>query len=306
MIYILAGENTFASRHKAREIYDRFTAVAGGADAAVRVSVPTLSLADMRAVLETGSLFREKRLVVLEGATEGTADVTQFLIHTAPALAISEDIFLFFEGESTTDGSLMQALREHATKVQEFKKPSVASLASWVDAQTKITNTTLSLQEKQQVVERARGNMWRLAQEFEKAALTPAHMREHGNTPAAVPNIFSFTDAFGGRRRRDAVLILHQLLRGGVNAERIFFTLLWHMRALASVRDLVVRGDDGATIAKKTTLHPFVVKKNMTQSRAFTAADVARFYRMLADLDIEVKQNRADLALGLERIVLCV
>lgn len=306
MIYILAGENTFASRRKAREIYERFVAVAGGTSAAVRISVPAFSLADIRAMLETGSLFREKRLVILENAAESSTDVAQFLADLAPVLAASADIFLFLERDDSTDTVLARALRKHATKIQEFKKPDSASLASWVDAEIKITNTALSPQEKRQVVERAHGSMWRLAHEFEKMALAPAHMREHGIVSAGAPNIFSFTDAFGARRRRDAVALLHQLLQGGVDAERVFFTLVWHMRTLASIHDLAERGEDSVAIAKKTKLHPFVVKKGMAQSRAFSASDIARFYGMLADLDVEAKQYRTDLALGLERLVLSV
>lgn len=306
MIYILAGENTFASRRKAREIYERFVAVAGSADATVRVSVPALSAAEVRAVLETGSLFRNKRLVILEDAHESAADVAEFLTHAAPTLAASGDIFLFLDGNSDAKSPLATALREHAVKAQEFKKPSAVTLASWVDAEAKTAAGTLSAREKRHIVERAHGNMWRLAHEFEKMVLTPAHMRDDGSVSASSASIFSFTDAFGARRRRDAVAILHQLLREGADSKHVFSTLLWHMRTLASIRDLAERGGDRLSIAKQTKLHPFVVQKGLAQARAFTASNIARIYRLLSELDIDVKQNRADLALGLERIALSV
>ena len=256
MIYLLGGNDSPRRNLKVGEIAAKFVEVAGGNEAVTRIFVPDHSLDSLRALLETGSLFRKKRLVVLEDVFSVDTEIAAFLVENASLLEEGEDIFILEGRIRDTEGEELYAkLKKHATKSQEFKE----------------------------VPPRA----------------TP-------KAPSSGINVFAFTDAIGARRRLDALIIFHRLLRDGETAEKIFWTLLWHIKSLATIHALRSAGEDAATIARKAKMHPFVVKKGLAQAANFSLAELSHIYEQLSDLDLQIKQSRGDSVLGLERIVLAL
>src|SRR3990167_11068449 len=86
MLYILFGQDTYRSRKKLREITDRFYALAGGRESAVRIVLPESSRQEVKLMLNTGSLFRDKQLIVLEEPGSATADVVAHVEKQLPQL----------------------------------------------------------------------------------------------------------------------------------------------------------------------------------------------------------------------------
>lgn len=303
MLYILYGEDTFRSRIKAREIISKFIQVAGGTEAITRLHAPDYTLADLRPLVETGSLFRDKRLVVLEEVSSAGKDIIVFFEEKVSVLAKTEDIFLFWDSSSASTAP-MPVLMQHAAKAQEFKRLVGVQLARWIDTELSVRNIQASLAEKQDLAVRTAGNMWHLHNELEKMRV--ADTREACASRVISPSVFQLTDAVGLRQKTQAVALFHALISGGEAPEKIFSTMVWHARSLASVKELTGQGNDQTAIARMTRLHPFVVKKAAVQAAKFSVREIAGLYEQLSRLDTEVKQNRRDLAIGIERILLAL
>lgn len=302
-MYVLYGEDTFRSRTRAREIVDKFVQVAGGTEAVTRLYAPDYSLADIRSLVETGSLFRDKRLVVLEEVSAAAKEVAAFFEEKAPALQAAEDIFLFWD-RGLEDMPPLNILIKNATKAQEFKKLAGATLARWIDVEVETRNITASPAEKRDLAIRTAGDTWRLHHELEKMHAAPS--QESAVSVSNLPTVFQLTDAIGLRQRSQALTFFHALLGGGEAAEKIFSTISWHVRSLASVKELSDQGIDQAGIARATKLHPFVIKKAAVQAATFSRQEIAGLYQRLSELDTETKQRGRDLAIGLERIILSI
>lgn len=307
MLYILYGEDTYRSRKKMREITERFYAVAGSSESVYRVVLSECSREALEAVLGTGSLFRDKRLVLLEEPSEAPADVLQFLESKLALCAASDDVFVIWDRVAQTGATdFIKTSIAHAAKAQEFSKLSPHARAGFVDEELTERGISLSAKEKQELLREQNGDSWRLVQSIEKRALGaadgsifPTHRKE-----ADRRMFFSFTDACGLRQRAEAWKLFHELLQDGAEPERIFWALISHLKTLLSVGSLLTSGIHTVDIHRMIGLHPFVVKKAVTQARYFSERELASLYSQLALLDFETKQSRGDLALGVERIVL--
>lgn len=300
-MYVLYGEDTFRSRTRAREIVDKFVQVAGGTEAVTRLYAPDYTLADVRPLVETGSLFRDKRLVVLEEVSAAAKDVAVFFEEKASALQTAEDIFLFWD-RGLEDAHPLPALIKNATKAQEFKRLAGTALSRWIDAEVESRNIKASPAEKKNLAARTAGDTWRIHHELEK--MYTDRSSEAVAPSVSSPTVFQLTDAIGLRQRTQALAFFHALLSGGEAPEKIFSTISWHMRSLASIKELSDQGTDQAAMARATKLHPFVIKKASVQASNFSRQEISRLYEQLSELDTETKQNRRDLTIGLERILL--
>lgn len=121
MIYVLYGEHTTRSKEKLRSIEDRFVEVAGGSEALVRIDAAACPLSDLQREMETRSLFRDRRLVVVTYAFSSQADTKQYLWKNLSRFAESSDTYLFWDpGVPLASDSFFRSLKKAAAKVQEF------------------------------------------------------------------------------------------------------------------------------------------------------------------------------------------
>ncbi len=306
MIYLFHGKDTYRSRKKVREIVRRFNAVAGGGESAYRLILPECSRADVEVITESASLFRDKRLVVLEEPCGAGQDVTQFIESKLGLWAASPDVFVVWEGATQKkSGDILFSIAAHAAKVQEFSRMSGRKLTEFLDEELKGRGIMLTTKEKWDVLAAADGNSWRLVQLLEMCALGAVHNGVPATAlPAGEQIVFSFTDACGQRKRTEAWKLLHALIRQGIEPQRMFWALVSHVRALIWTGSLSRSGAPADDLARISRMHPFAAKKAAAQARNFSERELAAIHAQLSTLDFEVKQSRGDIILGLEKIVL--
>ena len=299
-----------------REIEARFLKVAGGDSGPLRKALSEASMLRVDAEegglealsgsLESGSLFAERRLVVVEHAMKADEAVQLFLQERLERLAASKDVFIFWEAiAELPEHKLASELKDRAAKVQEFKKPSKAASERRLSETLKEKGVSLTVFQKEELLARAGDNLWRLESELEKMLLD-VEKRETSAAKAASPNIFALTDALGAKDKRRALWLMYRFTEDGIQPERMFWTVAWHLKNLVVFRSFLDAGHDVAYAIKATKQNPFVVKKGMEQARKFTRTELGRLYRQLVDLDLDAKRNKADMALGLERLVLSI
>ncbi len=289
-----------------REIQDRFYVVAGNRESAYRIQLAECSRTDLEAVIGTGSLFREKRLVLLEEPGEADDTAAEFLESKIDACASSDDVFVAWDSKSQKNAhGLLKILISKAAKIQEFSPLSPHAVAGFLEEELRERRITLSAKEKHNLIASYNGNTWLFIQNLETQALRGQDLERAGlRRKKAEYTVFSFTDAFGLRQHTEALKIFHALLQNGIEPERLFWALIGHLRALMSVGSLVHAGVRTAEIPKRAALHPFVVKKAAVQIQRFSLEELTSVYKRLTLLDFEIKQSRGDAALGLERILL--
>ena len=304
MLYVLFGQDTYRSRKKLRDIADRFYAVAGGRESVVRMVLSECSLPEVEQVLTTGSLFRRKRLFVIEEPSGEPADVAAYLEKQLPALAKSDDIYVIWDHVSVSANSIACA-----AKVQEFGRLGAEGSARFLDEEAHTRGIALNSDEKRRILADAGGDSWRMIQQIEKSALTKERAgKEVPDTIAAdAPAdrvIFNLLDAYGLSQGAKAWQMYIILVRAGMEPDKIFWRILSHTKTMLSIHSLIQRGVAMADIPRVAGVHPFVVKKVAYAVARIPRHDLMRRHASLVSLDFQTKQSRGDLVLGLERILL--
>ncbi len=95
-------------------------------------------------------------------------------------------------------------------------------------------------------------------------------------TAQAKFNIFSITDAFGARDKKNTWVLVQKALKEGIVAEEILNILIWQTKNLL----FVTRGDD----MKSTGLSPFVYNKSKSYAKNFKSEELENISRELVTM----------------------
>ena len=75
----------------------------------------------------------------------------------------------------------------------------------------------------------------------------------------------------------------------------ILTMIIYQVRNLLTVRGLQESGQTQVDIAKKTKLHPFVIKKAMSNLDKFSSDELIKTYNRLLSFDINSKMGRCNI-----------
>jgi len=106
-------------------------------------------------------------------------------------------------------------------------------------------------------------------------------------------NIFNFVDALGRKDKSTALQLLHEQIEQGQNEIYLLGMISYQLRNLISIKSLSDSGVNQNEIASRAKLHPYVVKKTMSQIRSFDLEKLKVMYHDLLEADISFKTGGA-------------
>lgn len=228
--------------------------------------------------------------------------------------AAAECIAVFWEGAPPVNhkpGPLMKFLTQ-SQYAETFAPLNGPALATWYRQQAKRHGVTLEPAALLTLQELVGDDLWRADNELGKLA---AYCHGRPGTTEDVQtlvadeveeNIFALTDAIGQRRTSDALKLLHQQQRAGVNPLELTAKITWHYRNLLHAKAWLVEHGGRAsswTLAEELDLHPFVAKKTLGQVVNFSLPELVSRYRQLLTLDRKMKSGAGDPAALLTLLV---
>ena len=154
-------------------------------------------------------------------------------------------------------------------------------------------------------------NLSQMASEADKLMLYCADTQEIALADAlaivpesSVLTVFELTDAAATKNAAKACESYRRLLRQGEEQQKIFGLLAAQFRNILLVQDLQKRGATSAVIVRELGLHPYVVEKCASISRAFSQRQLIKVLEMLLAADIANKSGRGELEQLLETVIL--
>lgn len=115
-------------------------------------------------------------------------------------------------------------------------------------------------------------------------------------------NIFSLIDAMAEGKVSQAVNTLNELMYSGEKSLIILFMISRYFMNL-----FAVKANEGKTfneLQQELNLHPYTLKKMLSQARNFTADQLKDILSLCQQLDVELKRGRIEERKGLEMLVL--
>lgn len=311
MVFFLYGPDTFRSRQKLNEIIAKYKEVHSSGLHFSRFDARTEGIDDFKRRVETVSMFREKKLIVVRSALSSKPFQEAFLEYSKKT-ELTDDkeiMIIFFEGplEKEKQSAFFKALSVIA-KTQEFLPLTGAKLRMWVGSEFASLGTDVSPAVATQLIEYIGNDLWRLRNEIRKLVSYSRRPTEKDVVTLVKPrietNIFATIDAFAARNKKEALRLLHGHLEEGAAVPYLLSMLAYQVKNLLMMKDMGERKKaDATTLGKMLKLHPFVVKKSYIQAQKFTLPELKKIYRLLHEVDKDVRLGRKDPKLALELLV---
>lgn len=283
MIYILFGEDTYRSRKKLNEIIEEYRKKAGTDFNLEKIDAEEGDLASLKNIVQSGSLFSPKKLVIVEGAFSSEKNFSH-LLEAARGAGEFKDTFLILWDRSLSAEGLgrLEEVRPLADKVQEFKSLTGRVLQGWVEEEAK--KRGLKLYPVQLAHFASLGSdLWRLSNELDKMAL--ADGVELAKSIAEEQNVFQLGDTFFVSPKI-ALGTLLNLLHQGHDDFSLFSYLVNHGRTLFTVKIYL---DKGVSVPAHHRLHPFVIKKASALVRGLSQEKLQSLPGRFFEEDFKIK-----------------
>lgn len=298
MIRWFIGDNSFEIQQAVR------AAIAGFDGTPERIDGTTLEIKNIPDLLMGGTLFAEKRLVIIKDLSENKA-VWEKLPEWIDR--ISDDIELILidtKPDKRTTG--YKEVKKRVT-IQEFPvwgDRDQAIAENWVVDYAKSAGLSLDKKLAHHIVMRVGMDQWQLASSIEKLALlevvTPESINETIE-PNPSENVFQlFELALDGRRTdvHDMIRTL-ELIEDPYKLFALLSSQAFQLAAVASA-------SSSDNPAKDFGIHPYVAGKLSRQGSRLGARGTARILTLFAQTDADMKRSKGEPWLLIERTLLSI
>lgn len=298
MITLLTGANSFEIERELVQI------IAGFNGNAEKIDGAQLELRQLPDLLMGGTLFADKRLIIIKNLSENTTIWSAFSDWIEK---LSSDVTLVLvDSKPDKRTTTFKALQKQA-KVLDFpiwteKDSGLAQ--EWVVARSKELGFSLDTKSAQVLVRRVGVDQWQLFHALEKLTLVPvvnALVIEEIIDASPNENVFNLFDA-ALRGDGSKVVAMLNTLELTEEPYRLFALLSGQAFQLAVV---TVAGTADA-VAKDFGMHPYVVSKLKSVNSKFGRADARRIISVFAKADDDIKISRGEPWLVIERTLLSI
>jgi DNA polymerase-3 subunit delta len=201
-------------------------------------------------------------------------------------------------------------LKKHS-KAQEFKSLKAPELEKWIISETaKRSNGDVSIERDAAAKIAAfsgrdlwqAGNLIRSLVSYCEQMITSRDVEIFGGEKFA-DKIFDLVDAIGARNISKALSIKQRLISQGENEFLIFSMIVSQLRNLLKVGDGFKKGMQAVSISSSLGMHPFVVKKTLSQLRHYDEKKIKSAFQLASRLDLETKTGELEMKDALDYLI---
>jgi DNA polymerase III delta subunit len=296
MITWFTGENTFDIQQAVKAIAEKFDGTAE------RIDGTTLELKNIPDLLMGGTLFAEKRLVIIKDLSQNSA-VWEKLPEWIDRISDDIDVVLIDgKPDKRTTGYKEVKKRVVLKEFPVWGDRDQMLAEAWVLKRAETLGLHLDKKLVHHIVERVGLDQWQLANGLEKISLLETVTPETiNNSIEASPseNVFQiFELALDGRREA-----VHDMIRNLELSEdpyKLFALLSSQAFQLAAVASAGPTDNP----AKEFGIHPYVAGKLSRHGNRLGARGSARILAAFAQTDADMKRSRGEPWLLIERTLL--
>ena len=316
MIIFIYGPDSYRSRAKLIELKEKFIKeLDPNAQSLNVIDGSGTTMKEISEKINTGSLFIKKRMVIIENIFENKKEkvfeeLENFLKNKKEASKADEDDIIIFKDSDLNNKETK--LKKEAKKlftflssqkyVQEFKNLSGSQLNIFAQEEFKKLNRKIETPALKLLLERTGDDLLRLSSEIHKLAMM---VKENGVVTtddvkneisgSFDENIFQLTDAISARQQKIALRLLEEQYLAGLSEDYILTMLIRQFKIMLQVKSAQLENQSPTQMASNLKLHPFVIKKSLSQVSNFSLEELKRKLNHLISLDFGNKTGQKDL-----------
>lgn len=256
---------------------------------------------------ETLPFFASRRVILIENSEffKTKCDKLADYLPSMPDTAC----LIFVEAAVDKRGRLYKAVKDKG-RVVEFQTQDETTLTKWILGILKREGKQISRSALSLFLERTGTDMEHISRELEKLlaytherdAITPQDVEEIC-TVLTTNRIFDMIRAIAEKNQKEALKLYYDLLTLKESPRGILALLARQFQQLLLVKSLMVKGYDQASMASKTGLAPFIVRRLMGQARNFTAEQLTSALTDCAKAVEDVTSGRMNDVLSVELLI---
>ena len=308
MIIFLYGEDSYRSEKKLKEIIEHYKQAHKSGLNLVKIDAGKNNFEDFYSNLRVNSMFAEKKLIILNNIFRDKKFQDDFLAEIKNLESL-KDIIVVFENDSVDErNKLFKTLKKEA-KSQEFNLLSGGPLLAWLDKEFENCKAKIDPMAKNMFMNCTGNNLWLAGNEIKKMAdfkagkLINKEDVELMMKPKIENDIFKTIDAIAQKNKKQALVFLHKHIDNGDNVLYLLSMIAYQFRNLLVIKDLMEKGSPYANIAKKSGLHPFVIKKNYYLCNQFSLPQLKKIYQKIFLTDLSIKTGKVDPETALDLLI---
>jgi DNA polymerase-3 subunit delta len=311
MVYLLYGPEEFARSEALAELKSAIPPDLADLNMAT-LDGRRLKLDTLIGACEALPFIAERRLVIVQDllkhqkAGKDRDELRAYLERVPPTCDL-----VFVEREDFDKRGAVFTYLKKTADVREFLPRQGAELTRWLGQRAQMLDVKLDGPAAQRLIGFAGNDGRALVNELSKLAsyagrggrITADHVDllvQDGQEQ----NLFAFIDELSARRRGAALQGLRRLIEDGQAATYILFMIARQVRILLGVKELAAQRMRPDDIAARLGQKPFVIRKALDQTRAFSDAELARLHDRVLELDHATKTGRMEAEAGLEVLVI--
>lgn len=324
MIIFLYGADTFRSRRKLQELKNKFLREIDDHSGSLEsIDGQSATLKEIGEKINTGSLFVKKRLIVIENIFKNKKDkigseLTAYLTKIEKEKSDENDNILIFWDEeiSTSPRGLKIDLKKLFTYLgkqkytQEFIALTNGQILSFIKQEVNVYQKEINAPAASLLITLTGGDLWLIASEIKKLAF-----RHHDKKIIDIDDIkemvsglysddiFALTDALSAKNKAEATRLLEEQYAAGLGDEYIIAMLIRQFKILLQLRAALDINLSPIEITSQIKLHPYVIKKGLTQARNFKTEDLKNYLNTLVNLDFCNKNGLSNIKTELTMLI---
>ena len=307
MLILLYGEDCFRSRQKLNEIIKQYQDKNQIGLSLIRFKENDLDIDKIRQNIESVSMFDEKKLIILEDVFKNKIFFKDFSKYIKKnKLKDNQNIIVVLYQDGKLTGS---AFKGQFSMFEEFKSLNNVETVNWLKKEISKNNIDINHGALIKLVSYIGNDLWQLNNEINKL-----DSYKNGKTineedidilvnVKIDTNIFNTLDALAKRDKKTAFKLLHEHLEQGENEIYLLSMFVYQVRTLIKLKDLIEKGTTYYDLAKKSKLHPFVIKKSSEQLNNFSLEQLKKVYHRLLEIDLELKKGHIDGQVALDLLI---
>lgn len=303
MIYLLYGINDYEIKEQIKQLIkkykiDNINVVNYTLDNNIKGIIDdasTISLfSDIKAIIVNGN--------ILDTSLNNKAYLEAYLNNYNPNTLL---IFTIFSEKIDTRTKIYKLIDKHG-KVLSFNK----SINTFSFVKSKLSGYTITNNDIQLIIKRIGNNYDLLNQEIEKLITYKNDLIITSNDIIEVcsnnvdTNIFKFMDDIIYKRKKNALITYHELLKQNEEPIKIVTMLANNFRLMYQASNLLKKGYSEADIMKITGKGSYPIKLAIEKSYNYDNKVLLHILEELADLDYQMKTNETNKNTVLELFIL--
>ena len=237
-----------------------------------------LDVHNIISLAETMPFFAERRLIVIEnsGFFSSSQDELAEYIKQMP-----ETTYMIFVEESADKRNKLYKAVSSAGYAANMASPDEKTLKRWIAGMIRREGKNISERTVEKFLDTVDNDMENIRQELEKLLCYTAGYDVVTDEDVAQicsvhteNKIFDMINNIAQKRQREALRLYDDLLTLKEPAMRILYLIARQFNTLLQIKELAVQGFSSQTIAERTGMKEFVVRKNMGLTRKFSLEEL--------------------------------